>query len=64
MEASILDLKLSIVDEYCDMILHGSSSTDDVIAESLIVKAKNWDGAFIDVMEIPYFTKRCCILLQ
>ena len=33
------------------MIPHGSSSTDEAIAESLIlqVKAESWDGVFVDV---------------
>ena len=50
-EASVSDLKLCIVEEYRDVLPQGSSSTDEAIAESLIlqVKAENWDGVFVDV---------------
>ena len=50
-EASVSDLKLQIVQEYRDVLPQGSSSTDETIAESLIlqVKAENWDGVFVDV---------------
>ena len=52
-DSSLKDVKLAIVNEYEDVLPRSTSSTNESIAEKLLlqVKAEEWEGVFVDVKE-------------
>ena len=49
----MFDLKLAIVREYSDVFARSSTSTDESVAEKLIlqVKSEEWEGLFVDLKD-------------
>ena len=52
-DATVNDLKLAIVNEYQDVLPRSSSSTDQSVADRLVlqIKSEDWDGAFVDLKD-------------
>ena len=52
-DSSVFELKLAIVREYSDVLARSSTSTDESVAERLIlqVKSEEWEGLFVDLKD-------------
>ena len=52
-DSSVNDLKLAIVNEYQDVLPRSSSSTDQSVADRLVlqIKSEDWDGVFVDLKD-------------
>ena len=52
-DSSLSDLKLAIVNEYQDVLPRTSSSTDQNVADRLVlqIKSEDWDGVFVDLKD-------------
>ena len=51
--SSVNDIKLAIVNEYQDVLPRSTSSTDQSVADRLVlqIKSEDWDGVFVDLKD-------------